>query len=109
MRPSLAVRRQALSPLAHLAQAELTSTPPSLSSFPLAMSIPPSDPSTILTTTTTPSYILSTPAEIFDAILTHVSELHLQRTALSLLSVFPHVPVSVNHLWRHVVVGKEGQ
>ena len=60
-------------------------------------------------TSTTPSYILSTPAEIFDAILTHVSELHLQRTALSLLSVFPHVPVSINHLWRHVVVGKEGQ
>ena len=72
------------------------------------MASPPTSDQTVATTTT-PSYILSTPAEIFDAILTHVSELHLQRTALSLLSVFPHVPVSINHLWRHVVVGKEGQ
>ncbi|KAL7415312.1 hypothetical protein BDY24DRAFT_413458 [Mrakia frigida] len=68
-----------------------------------------SDSDATTTTSTTPSYILSTPAEIFDGILNFVSPFHLQRTALSLLSVFPHIPVSINHLWKHVVVGKEGQ
>lgn len=53
---------------------------------------------------------LRLPAELWDVILLeHTPREHVQRTALSLLIVFPTAPVSHLSLWRHLVVARPEQ
>ncbi|CDZ98321.1 hypothetical protein [Phaffia rhodozyma] len=56
-----------------------------------------------------PIYILRIPPELWDYILSFIPEPHLQRTALSLLSVFPNVSISDRHLWKNLVVARSEQ
>lgn len=49
------------------------------------------------------------PSELVDVVLTHVPPELLQRTAASLIQVFPDYPLSSRHLWTHVVVTKARQ
>lgn len=49
------------------------------------------------------------PPELYDTLLSHVPPHLLQRTALSLLQVFPEYGLSNRHLWTHLVVHRAGQ
>jgi hypothetical protein len=55
------------------------------------------------------SLLTRLPPELIDTLLTHVPPDQLQRTALSLLQVFPDYPPSSRHLWTHLIVSRPGQ
>lgn len=56
-----------------------------------------------------PTLLAQLPPELVDVVLTHVPPELLQRTAASLIQVFPDYPLSSKHLWTHVVVTKAKQ
>ena len=49
------------------------------------------------------------PPDLIDYVLSFVPPEELQRTALSLLKVFPDYPLAPSHLWKHVVVHRKQQ
>ena len=55
------------------------------------------------------SHLIRLPPELIDNVLLHVPPHLLQRTALSLLQVFPDYPLSLRHLWTHLIVGRAQQ
>ena len=57
----------------------------------------------------TPAAITKLPPELIDHLLTHVPPEVLQRTALSLIQVFPDYGLSSRHLWTHLTVHRSKQ
>ena len=62
-----------------------------------------------ISSTSASSPFTTLPPELFDTLLSHVPAHQLQRTALSLLQVFPGYGLSSRHLWTHLVVHRAGQ
>jgi hypothetical protein len=61
------------------------------------------------TTPTLHTTLATFPPELIDAILETIPGDKLQRTALSILQVFPDLPISKTHLFRHLRVSRKEQ
>lgn len=64
---------------------------------------------TDLTASSPIPFLLRLPPELIDQLLDHVPADQLQRTALSLIQVFPDYPLSSRLLWKHMIVHRAQQ
>lgn len=59
--------------------------------------------------TSTLPLLFRLPPELIDNLLDHIPPRLQQRTALSLIQVFPDYPISSRNLWRHMIVHRAQQ
>ncbi|ORY29771.1 hypothetical protein BCR39DRAFT_467093 [Naematelia encephala] len=81
-------------PVEHASGPSEITTPPQPPSSPLQPPVP---------------FLFRLPPELIDQLLDHVPPHLLQRTALSLIRVFPDYPLSSRHLWTHLTVHRASQ